>query len=75
MSRIRAQRAILSAEFSWFGGYLGPPKVYDSGTSFSAEPTLRDSGTDSSRPHAEPRGRMVRYESNANGWSVTFDEA
>lgn len=44
MSGIRAQRAILAAEFFWHGQHLSPPKVYDGGTASFVDPTLRNSG-------------------------------
>lgn len=78
MSRIRAQRSILSAEYFWLGGHLGAPKVYDTGTNFHASPTLRDSMPDGDRDcdaGTEGSKRTFRYSSNESGWEVTFDKA
>jgi hypothetical protein len=80
MSRIDAQRAILAAEEYWFGGQLGAPKVYDSGTSFHAAPTLRsafetpDDAEQGGTPEPD-NGRMVRIVDTPTGWDITFDEA
>lgn len=77
----------MSSEFFWFGGSLEAPKVYDTGTSFSAPPTLREhvqAHTEQGRNHDEhvqahtERGRdqadhVVRYDSTEDGWAVTLD--
>lgn len=80
MSGLDAQRAVLSSEFYWFGGPLGAPKVYDSGTSFSAPPSLRRSVAsadcfqlDPAEPGADDR--TVRYKADGDSWDITFDEA
>lgn len=77
MSGIRAQQAILSAEFFWFGGTLGAPKVYDAGTSFNAAPTLRDSGIAGSgdaQPQLTGDGeREISFSCTSDGWDVTFE--
>jgi hypothetical protein len=81
MSRIRAQRATLAAEQYWFGEQLGAPKVYDSGTSFHASPTLRsaadtaDAADDDWDDSETSGGRRVRIRDTATGWDITFDEA
>jgi hypothetical protein len=78
LSALETQRAILAAEFFWFGGSLGAPKVYDSGTNFSAPPTLRD-GSDTAVVGASADAEIdevrVTYASTEDGWTVTFDEA
>jgi hypothetical protein len=78
MSRIKTQRAILSAELYWFGGHLGAPKVYDSGTSFNATPTLRNSGdvaNEDADEGADDHGkRKVSIQpTDDGGWEIHFD--
>jgi hypothetical protein len=78
MSRTRTQRAILSSEFFWYGGHLGPRKVHDSGTSFNAAPVLRDSGEAKDAgadDHPGDGERFVHYVTTDTGWKITFDPA
>jgi hypothetical protein len=77
MSRLRAQRAVLASEIYWFGAPLGSPMVYDSGTSFSATPTLRElaESPECDDDSASTVGRRARYTSTQDGWDVIFDEA
>lgn len=78
MSRLRTQRAILSAELYWFGSQLGAPKVYDGGTSFNAPPALRDSGTvivEEDQCDADEGRRAIHFVAGPDGYSVTIDEA
>lgn len=78
MSRTRTQRAILSSEFFWFGGQVGPRKVHDSGTSFSAAPVLRDSGEAKDvgqEDGTQDAKRFVYYTPTDTGWDITFDPA
>ena len=73
MSAERTQQDILAAEFLWFGGHLGAPKVYDSGTNFSAPPTLRTSAGAEDGHGGSAGGRCMRFEVTDDGWSVSFD--
>ena len=79
LSRLRTQRAILSAELYWFGSQLGAPKVYDAGTSFNASPVVRDSGTlqfdDDHLCGSDEGGRQIHFVAGPDGYSVTLDEA
>lgn len=75
MSRRDIQRAVMRSEQYWFGGPLGAPKVYDTGTNFNAPPTLRGGETASpGGASAGPTGRTMRYTSTDDGWEVVFDE-
>ena len=84
MSRKRVQEAILSAELFWFGGTLGPPKIYDAGTSYSFPPNLRHSDDGgrtgdeeaSVTPQGEAKtGRFVTVTVRGGHWTVEFDPA
>jgi hypothetical protein len=74
MSGNQEQRAILDAELYWFGGGLGAPKVYDTGTNFHAAPTLRGTAAGQrTRPKGgggdRPR-RMRAYFNDRGDWTV-----
>lgn len=74
MSALRTQQDILDAEFLWHGGYLSAPKVYDSGTSFSAPPTLRHSEDGHVGQEGGPAGgRRIRVKITDENWIVEFD--
>jgi hypothetical protein len=75
MSRIKTQRSILSAELFWFGGHLGAPKVYDSGTSFNAPPTLRNSGEagNGDDPGVASTRMVSLRPTDDGGWEILFD--
>lgn len=75
MSASTEQRAILTSEFYWFGGQLGSPKVFDSGTSFSAHPTLRGAGTADMNDLPDEPTRIARVARTVDGWEFTLDEA
>jgi hypothetical protein len=75
MSRRTVQRAVMASEQYWFGGPLGAPKVYDTGTNFNAPPTLRGGESASGGSAiAAGTGRSMRYTSTDDGWEVVFDE-
>lgn len=77
MPDLDTQRAILQTETYWFGGPLGAPKVYDSGTNFHAYPNLRGVSPARLRVWAGPEstGRAVTYVSIGDDVSITVEEA
>ncbi len=76
MPDLETQRAVLASEFLWFGGQLGAPKVYDSGTSFHASPNLK--GAEVEHVSVETAGegeRKASYIPIEDGWIVSVDPA
>jgi hypothetical protein len=73
LSALRTQQDILDAEFLWHGGYLSAPKVYDSGTSFSAPPTLRHSEDGRASESGSTSLRRIKVEITEEAWTVEFD--
>ena len=74
MSGTEQQRAILASEFYWYGGQLGSPKVFDTGTSFNAPPTLRGGNWGDSEACGET-ARYARLEVRDGELIVEIDEA
>jgi hypothetical protein len=76
MSRKKTLQTILSSEFFWFGGLVEAPKVYDSGTRFSAGPTLRRSEENHrSDPVVDEKGegRQIRITETEEGLEIEID--
>lgn len=77
MPDLDTQRAVFETETYWFGGPLGAPKVYDSGTNFHASPNLRGVADRGGRPRRQDDspGRTVTYSSVDGGVVIAVDEA
>jgi hypothetical protein len=75
MSGTDEQRAIMDAEFYWFGGLLSAPKVYDNGTNFHAPPTIRvvADAVGVSRVGLESERHIRAFVDEAGDWTVTID--
>lgn len=75
MSGSEQQRAILASEFYWFGGQLGSPKVFDTGTNFSAMPTLRTATVPDMERDVDESDREMRLTISGGILAIELDEA